>query len=434
MMDTQMVSDFNRSAVASIEPAQKTENTTKPLGYEGMAPDDNGSAGQQHALAGARVIFVLGPLILGGSERQALLFARYLKNEQQADVQIWGTVDGPGRLASLCDQHGIPWRIVPFAWRERKSKNLMSLARFAWQLRRARPYLILPYMETPNLLCGAVWRWTGARLCVWNQRDDGIARVNTRHGAWAIRNTPRFISNSEKGAEHLVTARGVASRSLRVVHNGIELAPPQADRHRWREQLGIGEDWFAACMVANLTDYKDHATLLRAWQIVRDHLETEEGPTPVLLLAGRFDTNCESLKALAYDLRLDRSVRLLGPVDDVAGLLKASDAGILCSNSEGSPNSVLEYMAAELAVTGTDIPGMREALSPENHLLLAPPENPRILAAHIVELATDRRLRERLGSANHRRVLAEFGPRRMCLETMEVIVGGLRDRGSLPRV
>ena len=383
---------------------------------------------REMALAGVRVIIVLEPLELGGSERQALLLARYLKYEQKADVQVWGTSGAPGRLATLCDQYDIPWRIVPSPWGIGRFERPKTLAAFTRRLRAARPDVVLPYMEMPNLVCGLVWRWTGARLCVWNQRDDGIARIDSRYESWAIRNTPKFIANSAQGADHLVKTRGVARNRVRVVLNGIELTPPQADRAEWRQQLGVCEDWFVACMVANLTDYKDHVTLLRAWQLVSHRLKGE-GRKSALLLAGRFDTRSEALKALAYDLGLDRSVRFLGPVNDVSGLLNASDAGVFCSNSEGSPNSVLEYMAGHLAVAGTDIPPMREALSIENHALLAPPGDAEALAAHIVELALDHKLRQRLGAFNRRRVEAEFGPRRMCEETFDVITDGLNRRG-----
>jgi len=154
----------------------------------------------------------------------------------------------------------------------------------------------------------------------------------------------------------------------------------------------------------------------------------EGGRGAVLLLAGRFDTTHESVKALAYDLELGRSVRFLDQVGDVSGLLGASDIGVLCSNSEGSPNSVIEYMAAGLSVAGTDIPAMREVLSAENHASLAPRGDAEALAARVLELAADEEKRARLGAANRRRAEAEFSPRRMCEETLAVIADGLREQ------
>lgn len=375
-------------------------------------------------LAGARVIIVLGPLELGGSERQALLFARYLAREQRADVQVWGTQGGAGRAAELCEEHGIQWRVVAQPWVAGSLERRARLLRFTLSLRIARPRVILPYTALPNFVCGLVWRRTGARLCVWNQRDDGIARVGTRYEPLAVRRTPLFIANSRAGAEHLTRDLGVEQSRVRVVHNGVELSAQQAGREEWRRRLGMSPEGFAATMVANFTVYKDHATLLRAWaSVVRS--ARGEGREATLLLAGRFDETHEAAQALARELGVFESVRFLGQVSDVSGLLAASDAGVLCSNSEGSPNAVLEYMAAGLPVAATDIPATREALGAEGHAMLAPPRDAEGLASKILGLMKDASLRERLGAQNRRRVEQEFSPQRMCEATLGVIAEGL---------
>lgn len=375
-------------------------------------------------LAGARVIIVLGALELGGSERQALLFARYLASEQRADVQVWGTQGRAGRAAELCEEQGIPWRVVQQPWVAGALERRARLLRFTLSLRIARPVVILPYTALPNFVCGLVWRRTGARLCVWNQRDDGIARVGTRYEPVAVRRTPLFIANSEAGAQHLVRDLGVERARVRVVHNGVELSAPEAGRGEWRRRLGVGAESFAVTMVANFTVYKDHATLLRAWASVVTRAR-EEGREATLLLAGRFDETHESTQALARELGVDESVRFLGQVADVSGLLAASDAGVLCSNSEGSPNALLECMAAGLPVAATDIPAAREALGAGCEGVLAPPRDAEGLASKIVGLMKDDGLRARLGAQNRRRAQEEFSPRRMCEATVDVIAEGL---------
>ncbi len=380
-------------------------------------------------LEGARVAIVLGPLELGGSERQALLFARHLAREQRAAVEVWGTMGRPGRAAALCEESGIPWRVVPQPWVAGSVARRARLFDFALRLRRARPRVILPYTALPNIVCGLVWRWTGARLCVWNQRDDGIARVGTRYEPKATSRTPLFIANSAAGAEHLVRDLHVERARVRVVHNGVELAPPESGRAEWRARLGLSAGAFAVTMVANFTVYKDHATLLRAWRPVVERLRGE-GRDAALLLAGRFDETHEAAMSLAAELGIESDVRFLGQVGDVSGLLAASDAGVFCSNSEGSPNAVLECMAAALPLAATNIPAMREALHEENHRLLAPPGDAEALASKILELAGDAGLRARLGALNRRRIEEEFSPRRMCEATLSVISEGLGRAGA----
>ncbi|HJQ32175.1 MAG TPA: glycosyltransferase [Pyrinomonadaceae bacterium] len=395
--------------------------------------DFRSGRGEAATLEGARVIIVIGPLELGGAERQALLLGRHLARERGAEVEVWG-YGKPGRAAELCEEYGIKWRVapIPLPWSDSRLTQLRRLVAFARALRAARPDVILPFMFFQSVVCGLVWKLTGARACVWNQRCEGRDRLGRRAEKLAIRLTPYFIANSEHGAGFLVNTLGVREDLVRVVHNGVRLAPPQEGRAAWRARLGVGDDCFLACMVANLQTFKDHVTLLKAWRLVVKRLRAE-GREAVLLLAGRFDETHIDLKALAYDLELGRSVRFLGQVKDVSGLLSAVDLGVHSSVNEGCPNGVLECMAAGLAVAGTDYPGIREAVGPAGYAHLAPPGDAEALAERVVALALDAEARQTAGEANRRRIETEFHPRKMFEETESVIAAAMRGASSEAR-
>jgi len=376
-------------------------------------------------LNGKRIIIVLYSLELGGAERQALLLGRYLAQVEGAHVQVWAFCN-PGRAAKLCEGYGIPWRIVPLRSPRRNIELFKASVKLGWLLRRAQPDIILPYLTYPNVLCGLIWRWTGARLCIWNQRSGGNDRLRLRRPEhWAIRMTPYFISNSQHGADFLVQTFNVQPDKIRVIYNGIELPRPESDRATWRKRLEVSEDCFLACMVANLCTVKDHATLLRAWRIVLDRSAVTSRST-ILLLAGRFDNTSEALKALAYDLELGRSVRFLGQIDDISGLLSAVDLGVFSSRSEGCPNGILECMASGLAMVGTDVPGIREAVGVDGYPFLVPPGDAEALADRILKLVVNSELRTKLGRVNCHRVKTEFNLQRMGLQTVTFIAHGLR--------
>jgi glycosyltransferase involved in cell wall biosynthesis len=390
----------------------------------------DGESGPSSLLAGKKIIFVFTVLELGGAERQALLLAKYLVEQCDANVEFWGLEGTPGRLAEICEERGIPWRIVYLPWWENRGARVKGLLRLAQTLREARPYIIAPYLITPNVACGLVWPWTGARLCIWNQRDNGIARLGPRFEQWAVQRTPWFIANSKHGANFLTDTLNAPASRVRVVHNGITLGPPQSDRPTWREQLGIDEDCFATCMIANLTRYKDHATLLKAWRRVVDQL-AEKGRTAVLLLAGRLDSSDSTqheTKAMAYDLGLGSTVRFLGPTNDISGLLNMCDLGVFSSRSESSPNGVLECMAAGLAIAGTDESGIRDAVGTDGRFFLAPAGEAEPLADRILQLATNLELRTQLGTANRIRIEREFSPQGMSEQTIDVIREALNGR------
>jgi glycosyltransferase involved in cell wall biosynthesis len=387
-------------------------------------------AADEPFLRGARVIIVIGRLELGGAERQAILLAQHIALEHKAEVEVWGFGE-PGRAAELCEEHGITWRSapIPLPWSRGRLEQFKRLIAFARALRATRPDVILPFMFLQSVTCGLVWRLTGARACVWNQRCEGLDRLGRRAEKLAVRFTPEFIANSEHGANFLIDKIGVPKDSVTVIHNGVQLAPPQYDRVGWRAQLRISDDSFVACMVANLQTFKDHATLLRAWRIVVDRLK-REGREAVLLLAGRFDETHIDLKALAYDLDLQDTVRFLGPVQDVSGLLGAVDLGVHSSVYEGCPNGVLECMSAGLAVAGTDCAGIREAVGPAGFAYLAPPRDADALAEKIVSLAFDNEQRRRAGEANLQRIATEFTPKKMYDSTLAVIAKAVRRNGK----
>lgn len=375
-------------------------------------------------LAEKRILIVLPGLELGGAERQALLLARHLAHQEEAQVQVWG-LNFPGHVVDICEAERIPTRLVRMSWSRDWIMRCKAWARFTMALRQARPDIILPYSVRPNVLCGTIWRMTGAQLCIWNQRDEGLNdRVDRRFQRWAVRQVPRFVSNSRRGKEFLIHTLGVIPDKVHVINNGVELALPEANRATWRNRLNVSEDCFLVCMVANLHHNKDHATLLHAWRIVLDELK-EINYSAHLLLAGQHGNTYESLVRITSELALDRNVHFLGIVKDITGLLKASDVAVFSSRSEGVPNGALESMAAGLAVVGTDIPGIREAVGPSNYAFLAPPGNAAVLADRIIELARNAQQRERIGALNKLRIEQEFSPQQMVNAMTSLIAQGL---------
>ncbi len=355
-----------------------------------------------------RIRIVIGAFDLGGSERQALTLACYLREVSGADVEIWGCSLSGGRVAELCQEYKIPWRLVPIPWMAHwgRTRRLKALLQFTLAMRRARADVLLPYITLTNVFCGLVWRLTGSRTCIWNQRESGITEpVGPRVGRWATRLTPWFTSNSQHGAEYLINKHNVPRTHVTVIHNAVELSTAELDGPAWRRNLNLSEDSFVAVMLANFHAGKDHVTVLKAWRIVTDKIPA------TLLFAGRFDGTQDSLKILSVDLGLSEQLRFLGPVKDVSGLLSACDLGVFSSPAEGSPNAVMECMAAGLAVVATDIPGVREAVGAAGIPFLAPFANPDALASKILELAQNPALRARLGHLNRQRIETEFSPR-----------------------
>jgi glycosyltransferase involved in cell wall biosynthesis len=276
----------------------------------------------------------------------------------------------------------------------------------------------------PNVLCGLIWRLTGAKLCIWNQVDVSASTGWPAGERLAAHGASIIVSNSLHGVGFLRREFGLPASKITVIRNGVTLMPALHGVAHWRQELGVAETDFVVGMIANLSAFKDHRTLLRAWREVAAAWP-HGNRRPVLLLAGRFDSCYPDVVSLAASLSIQDSVQFLGPVEDVAGLLSVVNLGVLSSRAEGSPNGVLECMAAGLPVAGTDIPGIREVLGPESEWLLAAPGDPTALAQAILRLAAQPEVASQLGKHNQHRVSTLHNPERVFGEFADLIAGRL---------
>ena len=192
--------------------------------------------------------------------------------------------------------------------------------------------------------------------------------------------------------------------------NAVKLEEPKENRAQWRKKLGVDDKRFLAVMIANLQPSKDHPTLLEAWRRVIDKTGSTE--PPVLLLAGRFGQTYKQLQFMSEELQLGDSIRFLGEVRDIPGLLSAVDLCVFSSKFEGCPNGVLEPMAAGLPVVATHITGIAEALGTD-YPYLVPINKTEMFADHVLTFISNENLRREIGERNRLRAEERFNPDRM---------------------
>jgi glycosyltransferase involved in cell wall biosynthesis len=105
------------------------------------------------------------------------------------------------------------------------------------------------------------------------------------------------------------------------------------------------------------------------------------------------------------------------PRDEIPGRLALADVFLFASIwEEPIARSVMEAMAAGLAVIGTPVGGQREMLEHGVNALVYPPDDAAALAACVQRLRDDRALCARLGDAGRRTVLERYTLDRMADE------------------
>lgn len=373
-------------------------------------------------LKSRRLVFFLNTFALGGAARQALLVGRHLRLNCGATV-VFCALKRDGPLSSLCRQNGIdayvlgyPTQLASGFVRDILVQNAfyMGLARrrLFSRVRSLRPEVLMPFdPETNRLFCPA-WQETGASVCIWNERMSGTI-VDERVWMEAkVANASLVVCNSYHAHEFMTKELSIPCEKVHVVRNGVTLAPVEAERLEWRRRLQLTERDFVGCMVGLFRESKDHAMAVRAWQEVVARLRPH-GVRAVLLLAGGDTRTLPAVRGLVSSLGMDESVKFLGEVRDISGLLGAVEIVVHCAFEEGCPNAVLEGMAAGRAVVGTDIPGSREALGDEGNGFLVASGDIEGLAKAIVKLACEPDLRAVHGQRNRERIKSLFDVQRM---------------------
>lgn len=382
------------------------------------------------------VLFVVGTLQVGGSERHLSAVARALRRRGRR-IAIY-CLSGSGPLQAELERDGITVLLPPVERNGGPASVILRVLRlslaaahlFTVMLRR-RPAVVHFFLPEAYLtgapfavLAGLPLRVMSRRsLNLYQKRRPMFGRIEGRLHRWMT----AVLGNSASVVREL-KGEGIAPVRLGLIYNGID--PVQAissvDRGAVRTKLALAPETVALVIVANLIPYKGHADLLSALGGIREKL-----PHWRLLVVGRDDGIGARLRDMAESLGIGANVTFLGSRHDVPDILVASDIGILSSHEEGFSNSVLEGMAAGLPMVVTDVGGNAEAVIDGECGLVVPARDPRRLGEAIVSLAGDAALRARFGAAGRSRIEQHFTLEK-CVDAYDAFYSGLL-AGKLPK-
>ncbi|MCU0983585.1 MAG: glycosyltransferase [Acetobacteraceae bacterium] len=366
-----------------------------------------------------RLLVVVTGLGLGGTERHLASILPGLV-AHGGDVRLVSLRAG-GALAPALRDGGVTVLEAPALPAPlRVLVGLFTVFRLCLLWRPAVVHLFLP----EAYLIGGIAAWcAGRRPRVMSRRSLNVYQTAHPRAAaierWLHRRMDALVGNSRAICGELA-AEGAPVERIALLPNGVVMAPATLSRGEARAALCLGEGALAIACVANLIPYKGHVDLVEAFARARPALPDGS----VLLLIGRDDGMGVALTAQAEARAVIDHVRFLGERSDVADLLAAADMFVLASHEEGSPNAVIEAMAAGLATIVTDVGGSPEAVAETG--VVVPPRDPAALADALVRLGADAALRERLGAAAAARAAAEFS-REACIARYVALYDALRE-------
>ncbi len=210
-------------------------------------------------------------------------------------------------------------------------------------------------------------------------------------------------------------------REVKVIPNFVDTqvfapAPSEATEADCGECGGI-------IHVSNFRPVKRVSDLVYAMAIV-----TKAEPKARLTLVGD-GPDRHGVEKLIDGLGLHRSVTLTGFRSDIPNLMRCSDIGVLCSETESAPLTLLEGMSTGLPMIATSVGGVLEIVEEGKNGLLVPPKHPEELAQAILRLYRDQKLRKRLGERARKTVLERYTAERVVSQYIETFESVSRSRG-----
>ncbi|MEX2108311.1 MAG: glycosyltransferase family 4 protein [Solirubrobacterales bacterium] len=263
--------------------------------------------------------------------------------------------------------------------------------------------------RVPVIVCHEhMWSYRGFRIRAWIDRLL-VAR-------WS----DAFVAVSESGRRSMSQLEGIPERDITLLRNGIPALPPGRPE-RVRAELAIRPDQPVVVSTGVLRSEKAYEVLVEAASKL-----VAAAPGLRVLIAGE-GWERQKLEALIAKLGLGEVVTLLGMRSDIPDVLAAGDVAVCCSDFEGGPLSVMEYMAAGLPVVATEVGGLPELVRDGETGVLIPPRNPAALATAIGGLLGDSQRRRDMGRAGMRMREDEYGIDAF-IQRLEALYDGLLKR------
>lgn len=370
-----------------------------------------------------RVLYVLDEFAGGtaGTEGQFLQLLAGVR-ARDADVQVMVLRSSPA-LKELGD---VPTTVLGL-------RSLASLGAVAalWRLvRRARAAgadVVHLFFNDTSVACPIPLKLAGIPVIV-SRRDlgfwytPGVLRLlRMNRGAVSA-----VVANSLAVKREVVRQERYPESRVTVIHNGWRERQILEDATAVRGALGIPAAAKMLLIVANLRPLKHVDDAIRIAALA---LRDDPGVWLAVVGAdrrGASGSERERLAALARELGVAGRVVFAGSRPDPWPLICACDVGLLCSDTEGLSNTLIEYSAAGKPVVCTRVGGNEEVVADSQSGFLYATGNFEQAAGRVGELLRDPQLSHRMGVFGRQLVASRFGIEQMVESHLRLYTGVAR--------
>ncbi|WP_372875849.1 glycosyltransferase [Pseudomonas sp.] len=249
-----------------------------------------------------------------------------------------------------------------FSQSDLKGLRLRALWHLFRLCREQRYDVVIAHRFKPMNMLMLLNLWLRIPACIGVQH--GIGDFDRGYRRWEARRLLtanwRVVGVSRAVRDYLVgCGAGFDAGNTVQINNAIDIDRAerlQHPRERARSLLGLAPEPFIFGAIGRLVPVKGHIHLIEAFAQVQSVY-----PQAQLAIIGEGRVRAE-LEAAIVRFGLDGKVHLLGAREDALQYVRAFDAFVMPSLSEGLPLALLEGMSGHLPVTGSDIDSLRPIL------------------------------------------------------------------------
>lgn len=289
-----------------------------------------------------------------------------------------------------------------------------------------------------NLLGAMLKRRTGLPVITTVHSDprlDYMGRPFSRltYGTinrWALKRMDYQVAVSDAMVDLLIS-RGFDPDKLFAIYNGLDFTPRTAavGREEFLRSVGLSvePENVVVGITARLNPVKDIPTLLRGFALAH-----KTCPQLRLVVAGEGEER-ERLQRLITELGVEKEAVLAGWITDTDSFYNAIDINALTSLSETFSYSLTEGARFRLATVASRVGGVPYLIDHGIHGLLFEAGDVQTLARHLVTLAQDPELRQRMGERLWHRASTDYSIESTIARQVEIYETVLRRKARPQR-
>ena len=299
-----------------------------------------------------KLIFIAPDINSGGAENILFNVAKTLNKK---DIVIISLTD-IGFYGSKLKNYGYDFYAL------KMKKNIFAIFKFIYLIiliYKYKPLIVHTWLYRANLFGGVAAKIAGVNKIYWTIHHDFeysnfLMMLEMKILILLSSFIPKKIIFGSDISKKNHILNGYSKDKSIIINNGVStkiFKPNKKFRIDFRKALGIEEDCLVLGNIARYHPLKDHETLFKALQIIKN----KGLRFKCILIGSGFTNKIKKIKERINYYELNQNLIIYGQTFKINEIINAFDINILTSKKECSPISLLESMSTGVPCISTNV-------------------------------------------------------------------------------